>query len=162
MQESEKSVPRGLNRNPDKTEMCLFTKIRREAYWRVINHIVTYASVVWCTSMERKCNIRIFKRIQRKCCLVISFTLWISLCKRLEPALLIQLIHISDWYDAARDQQEPQIASPKYSRDPGRSLALCAVVSQDAQHINDKLLHHPHSGSTFFIKRMHAADVHGD
>ena len=160
--------PRGLNVNPEKTEICLFTRkakigdyndpcflgkeivvsdkikylgiildkklnwkdhIRERAnkahrcwslcrraigskwglnpkmshwlYKSVIRPILTYGSVVWWTSMEKKCNVKILQKVQRTCCLGISGAMRTTSTRALETILNLQPIEIQIRYEAA-------------------------------------------------------------
>lgn len=160
--------PRGLNVNPEKTEICLFTRktkighyddprflgktipisdkvkylgviLDRKLNWKdhirerankshicwalcrraigskwglnpkmthwlyksVIRPILTYASVVWWTSMEKKCNVMVLQKVQRMCCLGVSGAMRTTPTRALETILDVQPIDIQIRYEAA-------------------------------------------------------------
>ena len=70
-------------------------------YKSVIRPILTYGSVVWWTSMEKKCNVKILQKVQRTCCLGISGAMRTTSTRALETILNLQPIEIQIRYEAA-------------------------------------------------------------
>lgn len=176
--------PRGLNVNPEKTEVCLFTRktkigqyvkphflgkaidisdkikylgviLDRKLKWKdhieerankahrcwsmcrraigsnwglnpmmahwlyksVIRPVLTYGSVVWWTSMEKKCNIITLQKVQRTCCLGISGAMRTTSSRALETILDIRPIEIQIKYEAALTANRLKVMGEWINRD---------------------------------------------
>ena len=92
-------------------------KMSHWLYKSVIRLVLTYGSVVWWTSMTKKCNIRVLQKVQRTCCLGISGAMRTTSSRALETILNIRPIEIQIRYEAALTAKRLEVMGEWINRD---------------------------------------------